>query len=917
MSLLFLFNFGWLGAGPSAFTWVITTNPTTNTVRFTTNSPDVDLTQVFTGDYVNIFGLEFNINNRGSFTITNVQVSYPAGLLTQFFEIQNLLGVSETVFQIHAIDMVFFRPTRFSIQQAQGRTVVVSQNRFNTVDIVLPATSAIVSRTALTAAYLQPVITLAVTNLIRKSSGVATADTVSSTSGLVGTSDASLASIWSPLRVTDIVGNFSHTLTRLASGNVLLAGGANETGGVYGGESAVCQIFTITGTAAVADSNQADGSIRTSYNWLAATSMNATRQLHSAALLSDGRVLVTGGFRFTGSTFLNTAERYDPSLNSWTNTGNTMSVARAGHASVLLQNSTIMVIGGATGTSTVTATTDIYSVGPNTFAAGATMNQGRVDHQALVLSDGRVLVIGGRALTGGGTFSDAFHGFVTGDLIATCEIYNGTSWAFTGSMALARGLHQATLLPGDKVLVTGGLAYNPTQLGTRPGASTNFAEIWDPATGQWSQAGIAGTSRHGHTAVYLPGSNKVLIAGGTSTAGGAVLTQTEYFDVKTRTWRVAPDFIDVARYPCKSAILFGDNALLTGGDNGTTTFNNHLLFVHDSDSYSNGGVNGIAVVSAVLSATRFQFQTTTTEHSSSFGAPVNRFSNTGGALSPQKFNIASATRTSNVTTLTLDLPAGFLTHSILVGQSIYVNSFSGSFTPGVKTVTAVTSNTVVYADTGANVTALQVGSVSINFATSMLATPFRAQTSLVNIPGPYIWDPNSGAAVTAIESTTTGVINAGQQLQLLNLVSAAAFPDQVGYVIFGYATALQTLPVKYIGRASPTSLIIDFSFRFPQNLPVGTKVTFLNNLGGFVPTVANKVGSLYITASAAGRVAAQASIQAAVAAGVGVNITIVYPGDRGLGAEGFPATGKKISDKVFVWGSDSVDAELALDRSLS
>src|SRR5260370_3781124 len=133
MSLLFLFNFGWLGAGPPAFTWVITTNPTTNTVRFTTNSPDVDLTQVFTGDYVNIFGLEFNINNRGSFTITNVQVSYPAGLLTQFFEIQNLLAVSETVFQVHAIDMVFFRPTRFSIQQAQGRTVVVSQNRFNTV----------------------------------------------------------------------------------------------------------------------------------------------------------------------------------------------------------------------------------------------------------------------------------------------------------------------------------------------------------------------------------------------------------------------------------------------------------------------------------------------------------------------------------------------------------------------------------------------------------------------------------------------------------------------------------------------------------------------------------------------------------------------------------------------------------------
>ena len=120
---------------------------------------------------------------------------------------------------------------------------------------------------------------------------------------------------------------------------------------------------------------------------------------------------------------------------------------------------------------------------------------------------------------------------------------------------------------------------------------------------------------------------------------------------------------------------------------------------------------------------------------------------------------------------------------------------------------------------------------------------------------------------------------------------------------FGYQNMVY--PVKYFGRLSTTELALDFSFVFPKTVLSGAKVCLLQQKSPWVPTQPQLVGSFYLTDSPSGRIGAEQAINDAAAAGVEVDITVTYPGDRGLGNEGSPDTGTgKTSDVVWIFGGD-------------
>ena len=283
----------------------------------------------------------------------------------------------------------------------------------------------------------------------------------------------------------DGLGIFGHTATLLPNGTVLLAGGfINDVWDDY-------LDSTSDNGAGLYDS--ATGV------WSGTGNMTANRGDHTATLLANGKVLIAGGADPdpTG-TGLASAELYDPSTGTFTQTGS-MAVGRYLHTATLLQNGKVLIVGGVlTSTSDPVATAEVYDPATGIFTMAGAMATAREQHTATLLADGRVLIVGGTTSTG------------TGDLhrTATAEVYDPSTGSFsvTGSMAEARTFHTATLLPSGKVLVAGG------------GNENSTAEVYDPATGSFSITGGMEIGRSGHTATLLP-NGSVLVAGGGIFAG--------------------------------------------------------------------------------------------------------------------------------------------------------------------------------------------------------------------------------------------------------------------------------------------------------------------------------------------------------------------------------------------------------------
>jgi len=275
------------------------------------------------------------------------------------------------------------------------------------------------------------------------------------------------------------LGTYGHTSTRLQNGNDLLAGGFVNSVWDYGPSSSYNQ-------AGLYDS--ATGFFSGTGN------MTANRGDHTATLLANGKVLIAGGAdQDPTGTGLASAELYDPSTGTFTQTGS-MVVGRFLHTATLLQNGKVLIVGGAlTSTSNPDATAEVYDPATGIFSKTGAMATAREQHTATLLADGRVLIVGGATSRG------------TGDLqaTATVEVYDPSTGSFsvTGSMAAARIYHTATLLPSGKVLVAGG------------GDENSTAEVYDSATGSFSITGGMEIGRSGHTATLLP-NGSVLVAGG-------------------------------------------------------------------------------------------------------------------------------------------------------------------------------------------------------------------------------------------------------------------------------------------------------------------------------------------------------------------------------------------------------------------
>ena len=277
-----------------------------------------------------------------------------------------------------------------------------------------------------------------------------------------------------------------------------------------------------------------------------APALHQARAGHTATLLPDGQVLVTGGCVVDGCDggVTPSAELYDPVRNTF-RLASDLAVARVGHQAVRLSTDEVLILGGWAGDG-VTATAELYDPKTGQFEVVGEMLEPRDGFTATRLEDGRVLITGG--------YSGAMN------RLSSTELYNPETNRFTAlpEMQEARMSHTATLLSDGRVLIVGG--------SNARGQVSATAEVFDPMTQQFSFTGSLTMPRHKHAAVKLQNGNVFIIGGAGAGDWNEQYNATELFDAATLSFQpAAPMTYRRFKLPDAVTLLSSGEVLVAGG----------------------------------------------------------------------------------------------------------------------------------------------------------------------------------------------------------------------------------------------------------------------------------------------------------------------------------------------------------------
>lgn len=232
-----------------------------------------------------------------------------------------------------------------------------------------------------------------------------------------------------------------HTATMLRDGRVLVVGGSDN--GAHTLDSA--EVY-----------DPASGAFSR------AGHLNQPRVAHVATLLHSGKVLIAGGGRGSmpgGYISYDTAELYDPETRRFARMRVHMIFDRVGAAAVRLNDGRVLIVGGKSGRIVTSRHSNLASLTPlnsaeifdpelNSFIRTGDMSSPHYLPTAAMLGNGQVLVVGGWTI----------QGFVV-DGMRDADLYQPETNRFTraGRTNVARLENTANLLPDGEVLIAGGI----------------------------------------------------------------------------------------------------------------------------------------------------------------------------------------------------------------------------------------------------------------------------------------------------------------------------------------------------------------------------------------------------------------------------------------------------------------------------
>jgi hypothetical protein len=167
-----------------------------------------------------------------------------------------------------------------------------------------------------------------------------------------------------------------HTATLLADGRVLIVGGRAGN---------IAENPRLFASAELYDPKT--GRFRPTGSMSRPRSSFMSGPDYTATLLSDGRVLIAGGWADSSNKPLNSAELYDPKTGTFS-LAVPMLAARRDHSATRLQDGRVLMVGGDADLSA-----ELYDATSGIFTAAGLMTTG--GGTATLLLDGRVLIVGG------------------------------------------------------------------------------------------------------------------------------------------------------------------------------------------------------------------------------------------------------------------------------------------------------------------------------------------------------------------------------------------------------------------------------------------------------------------------------------------------------------------------------------------
>lgn len=259
-----------------------------------------------------------------------------------------------------------------------------------------------------------------------------------------------------------------------------------------------------------------------------APDMGFYRYEHTATALSDGRVLLAGGYATASLGVTPQSSKKAELLTMDVATGQVsiapapdMTIQRAAHAAVLLASGDVLIAGGFSVAGFSQQKSEVYCDSATTHPCTATNTfvstidlpgPGRSFHTATRLLDGTILFAGGSsAATGAVSYANSAVLFTPGATV------NAPPTAQSLSMTERRAFHTATLLTTGEVLLAGGMG-GPAGIPALDAVTSS--EKYAPSTHSFIALPAMKTSRRGHVALLVNagdsafGGKTALVAGG-------------------------------------------------------------------------------------------------------------------------------------------------------------------------------------------------------------------------------------------------------------------------------------------------------------------------------------------------------------------------------------------------------------------